>query len=524
MRRTLFAFAFAVSACLVVTIAPIFFVLNTDGKKTSSDLGYASRRRQTSLSSSLKVTPRRGSFEKDDDDDDEVHHRYAISSKQTSLCDELLRVSANHTAVVELLTRQQYVAANHHHHRVEGELFQGDTESNVKALNRDDDDEADGDEHPAWVPPTECLRAKSNASTTTITPEKKRRRGVVVVDAFLFGGGEIDTLEMRLYELYPVVDKFIAVTSNATHKGEPTSGDALLTPLFQGGGKHSRLGKYADKFEIFRVDQRHVGDGDPDIRGVNFHYEGEKERAIAEELALRYPGDGSENKTAVVIFGHVDEIPARDDVWRIANCDEDLVKKLPGNFGIWFPYGNLEYAFRSDFPARGKPWTLGDPGVSLANRKDDIRLARGKFPNVLGRGFHATNYCFPPQVILKQLTATEYKGFDDVVARLRAWNSTTSIEEGNARRSACRAFMATIRDECLNAPRRVHFPNGRMRRVSDLSESSDSLSVFYKPLALRDGGFHRYPCWDPKGASVDLRAESLVVDVHDVRDVHDDAN
>ena len=218
-----------------------------------------------------------------------------------------------------------------------------------------------------------------------------------------------------------------------------------------------------------------------------------------------------------MIFGHVDEIPARDDVWRIANCD-DVIKKLPGNFGIWFPYGNLEYAFRSDFPARGKPWTLGDPGVSLANRKDDIRLARGKFPNVLGRGFHATNYCFPPQVILKQLTATEYKGFDDVVARLRAWdlNLTTTGEEddkGNARRSACRAFMATIRDECLNAPRRAHVPNGRMRRVSDLSESSDSLGVFYTPLALRVGGFRRYPCWDPTGASVDLRAESLVVDV-----------
>ena len=72
--------------------------------------------------------------------------------------------------------------------------------------------------------------------------------------------------------------------------------------------------------------------------------------------------------------------------------------------------------------------------------------------------------------------------------------------------------MATIRDECLNAPCRAHVPNGRMRRVSDLSEA-DSSGVFYEPLALRVGGFRRYPCWDPTGASVDLRAESLVVDV-----------
>jgi len=496
-RRLLVAFAITTSACVVGAIA---FVFNA---KTSSYVRVVTRNdagsRRNSSSSSLlrrgvrniKSSPstsseRRGVFSGD--------YYYALS-KETSLCDELVRVSANHTAVVELLTRQQYVAADHHREgSTRGRNFDGDETTRVVAP----------------PPPTECP-TESNASISQTTKNKTR---YVVIDAFLFGGGEIDTLEMRLYELYPVVDKFIAVTSNATHKGEPTSGSSLLTPLF--AGKYARLRKYADKFEIFQVDQRHVGEGEPDIRGVNFHYEAEKERAIAKELALRYPGggDANGNETAVVIFGHVDEIPARDDVWRIANCGGDLDKLLPGNFGIWFPYGNLEYAFRSDFPARGKPWTLGDPGVSWAHRKDDTRLARGAFPNILGRGFHATNYCFPPQVILKQLTATEYKGYDEVITRLR---QVLTTNESNRTRE-CRAFMATIRDECLNSPRKKFEKSGRMRRVSELDPSSrddSSSSTFYKPLALRedgdDDGFRRYPCWDPEGVSVDLRAEATVV-------------
>lgn len=40
------------------------------------------------------------------------------------------------------------------------------------------------------------------------------------MDVFFFGGGEVDTLEIRLYELYFVVDKFIVVMLNVMYKGE----------------------------------------------------------------------------------------------------------------------------------------------------------------------------------------------------------------------------------------------------------------------------------------------------------------
>ena len=98
------------------------------------------------------------------------------------------------------------------------------------------------------------------------------------MDVFLFGGGEVDTLEIRLYELHPVVDKFIAVTSNVTHKGEATF-DALESLL-----QTARFESFRDKVEIFK----HAQAGAAAPNGVNFQFEAEKESAIAQELAKRY--------------------------------------------------------------------------------------------------------------------------------------------------------------------------------------------------------------------------------------------
>lgn len=42
-----------------------------------------------------------------------------------------------------------------------------------------------------------------------------------------------------------------------------------------------------------------------------------------------------------VIFGYVDEILVREDVWKVVCCEMVLL----GNFGIWFLYGNLNFVF-----------------------------------------------------------------------------------------------------------------------------------------------------------------------------------
>jgi hypothetical protein len=300
-----------------------------------------------------------------------------------------------------------------------------------------------------------------------------------IFDVFPFGGGEVDTLEIRLFELYDVVDKFIAVISNVTHKGDPSYD--ILRPLLAENG---RLARFSDKIEVFENHQKLNA-----TAGI-FQLEAEKEVVIARHLSSLY------NDSTLVMFGHVDEIPAREDVWRAAHCDV----KLPGNFAIWFPYGNVEYAFRSDHPAKNRPWSLGDPGVTVAGQ--DIRLPRGQFSSVLGRGFHATNYCFPPQVILKDITASEYAGFDPATLE--------KLKNGSDTMESCSRVMQEIREKCLQNGKK--HGTHRYRSVTDLIKSGVDENEFYLPFALRQVP-DRYPSWDPKGLAFDprgVRAEFLM--------------
>ena len=110
----------------------------------------------------------------------------------SDLCEELVRISSDHRRVIELLTRAQFPSA----------LSPTDYDDSSIALQ-----------------PASSVQFECDAGKTLDEPRN-------IVDVFLFGGGEVDTLEIRLYELHPVVDKFIAVTSNVTHKGE-----AILTRL-----------------------------------------------------------------------------------------------------------------------------------------------------------------------------------------------------------------------------------------------------------------------------------------------------
>jgi len=405
------------------------------------------------------------SSEKDraEDDDRAQHRRTGASgetngellraeseSSSTSLCEELVQSSRDHLRSIKLLTLAQFPSA---------------------ARNEQEDAQSpDSEDASPSIAPVSTRFQCDDSETTSSSPKR-------MLDVFLFGGGEVDTLEIRLYELYDVVDAFIAVTSNVTHKGEP-SFDALR-PLL----RTKRFERFRDKVEIFECGQSGVAAPE----GVNFQFEAEKESVVAKYLAEKYGDD------TLVIFGHVDEIPAREDVWKLTNCEGR--RALPGNFGIWFPFGNVDYAFRSDFPARNKPWTLGDPGVTTANRLNDMGLPRGRFEHVLGRGFHATNYCFPPQYVLKMMTATEYRGFDAVIEEMKS-----AIGENKT----CAQIMQGLRERCLNDPLRAF--GSRMRRVRDLVSSGENAEQFYVPHALREDNYTKYPSWDPTGRAVDWRA------------------
>lgn len=86
------------------------------------------------------------------------------------------------------------------------------------------------------------------------------------------------------------------------------------------------------------------------------------------------------------------------------------------DFGIWFPFGHINQAFRSDFPVPSHPLTLGDPTYyELASAKRMVAGKPNEYPNrkrgrsgnyMLG-GIHMTHYGYLPFQIVKHVTATE---------------------------------------------------------------------------------------------------------------------
>ena len=58
----------------------------------------------------------------------------------------------------------------------------------------------------------------------------------------------------------------------------------------------------------------------------------------------------------IIGFGDADEITFRDNIQLLKNCP---LKASSIDIGIWFPFGRMDQAFKSDFPVPGHPYTLG---------------------------------------------------------------------------------------------------------------------------------------------------------------------
>jgi hypothetical protein len=202
-----------------------------------------------------------------------------------------------------------------------------------------------------------------------------------VYDVFMFSH-ELDILEIRLFELWDVVDQFHIIENTFDFHGRQQQ------PVLYDTKRMARFERFKSKMFF------HINDGSFGVRkGVDWSFE-EHSTSFAVTIANSLDG--------IVIFGHADEIPLRTAVQKLKACDV----KLPLNFASWMPLGNVKDKFRSDFPARGYPYSIGEP--SAAYGKDIIGLSRGKYNNVLFGGFHATNYCYMPASLYKEMTATEY--------------------------------------------------------------------------------------------------------------------
>ena len=108
----------------------------------------------------------------------------------------------------------------------------------------------------------------------------------------------------------------------------------------------------------------------------------------------------------IVVVGSADEILGQSALLRLKHCP---LPRLPTSSAIGMPLGLLDRSFRTDwhYPNRQHSFTL--PSIYPATfRGDFVRSFRPLGPEPVVGGLHMTNYCFLPNIVLKELTATEY--------------------------------------------------------------------------------------------------------------------
>ncbi|CAL8127741.1 unnamed protein product [Orchesella dallaii] len=225
-----------------------------------------------------------------------------------------------------------------------------------------------------------------------------RKVGVLIQFGF-----EADTLEIHLNELDDIVDYFFILESTRAHS------HGIKKPLFWEVLKHQeRFQRFSDKVvHIILDDVDTLSDRD----GFGLEYLQEKQRW---EKFLRWNNATSYFKDDDILgFGDVDEIPSRNVVFYMKNCE---IPSDPVDIGIWFPYGRIHQAFVSDYPVSWRhPYSLGDPTywtLKTALKYSETGIPsrkRGKSEGHLLGGMHMSYYGYMPLRITKYFTATESK-------------------------------------------------------------------------------------------------------------------
>ena len=120
------------------------------------------------------------------------------------------------------------------------------------------------------------------------------------------------------------------------------------------------------------------------------------------------------------ISADVDEVMSRSALLKLKWCQTNG-PLITGS--LWMPLGNFNRALKSDFPVVGKPHTYGLPTIYawetiLSGQYDGSRLqvyfpyvAEGPRDKYVAGGLHMTSSAYIPASMLKELTATETRGY-----------------------------------------------------------------------------------------------------------------
>ena len=174
-----------------------------------------------------------------------------------------------------------------------------------------------------------------------------------IFDIFLFST-ELDILEIRLYELYDIVDEFHIIESDFDFHGNKFQ-PLMLTQL----EKTDRFKRFKSKIFLHLYTREYAP-----VFNTTWKFEIAKSK-FAVDIARTMPAK------SLVILGHVDEIPRRENVYKAKHCDK---YKYPLQFGSFMSTGNLRYKYLPDFPAGSEMFSIARPIMAHPHQITELYL------------------------------------------------------------------------------------------------------------------------------------------------------
>lgn len=232
-----------------------------------------------------------------------------------------------------------------------------------------------------------------NTDYSDILTGEKRDKQVKIYDFIPFGL-ELDTLEIRLFELNGIVDKHIISESLVTHRYSRKQ--LFLSRNLQ---RFEKLG-FGDKIIHFVLDDSLIHSFQKeDESKMNRQDAWALERGIRKIMWNRYvqyygePGDDD-----LLIHGDADEIPSSDYLFHLKNC----VPKM-------LPLGTNSIFYSNNFYWIHNQQTMNFPSIltkSIANSEGGFNR-KVYTPSKKITGYHLTSFLSPIGIIFKHLSLSE---------------------------------------------------------------------------------------------------------------------